>query len=311
MLRAVIEGASGYSGIELTRLLARHPEVELVGLTSTRWAGQTPRGVLGLTGPAGALVYRTEVDAHAEVAFLCTPEATSETLAPAWRARGARVIDLSRALRASPEAVYGLTEHARPLLRGAELIANPGCYPTAIQLALKPLVAAGLLGPGPLVIDAKSGVTGAGRKLDESLLFSELAQNHYPYRVGGHQHVPEIERGLGREVVFTPHLIPVRRGLLATSYVPVRDGATANDLVGCLERAYAEEPLVQVVTPDLAVGIGTVVGTPLCRVAVGPVVKSGVAVVFGSLDNLLKGAASQAVQNLNQSFGLEETLGIL
>jgi len=298
--------------MELTRLLAAHPAVEVVGVGSSRWSGSTVRERLGLSGPVGELSYAaTPARGAAEAVLLATPPEASAELAPAWLEAGAKVVDLSHAFRADPEWVYGLTEHRRAALDGASRVANPGCYPTATQLALIPLIEAGLLAEGPIVVDAKSGATGAGRKSADHLLYNELADNHYPYRVGTHQHVPEIERGLGREVVFTPHLLPCRRGLLISAVVPVRPGVGAGDLEACLRARYAGEPFVQVVAPDPAVGIGAVVGTPLCRIAVGPTVKAGLARVFASEDNLLKGAASQAVQNLNRILGLEETTGLL
>ena len=243
--------------------------------------------------------------------LFATPAEASRELVPAWIERGAVVVDLSNAYRADPEFVYGLSEHARAAVRESRRIANPGCYPTATQSALLPLIEAGLLDAGPLVIDAKSGATGAGRALKDSLLYNELGDNHYPYKVGDHQHVPELERGLGREVLFTPHLLPCRRGLLVSCYVPVAPGVGVAELEACLRERYRDEPFVQVVSADAALGIGDVVGTPLCRVAVGPTIKSGLARVFGCLDNLLKGAASQATQNLNLCLGLPETQGLV
>lgn len=318
-MRVAIEGASGYSGIELTKLLSRHPGVELVGVASGRWEGETVRARTGLPGPGGQLTYRKsllEAELEPEAVLCATPADASRDLIPQWVERGVKVVDLSNAYREEAcregsEWVYGLCEHARERIREARLIANPGCYPTATQNALLPLIEAGLLGEGPLVIDAKSGVTGAGRSTAEHLLYNEMGDNHYPYRVGSHQHVPELERGLGREVLFTPHLLPTRRGLFVSCYVPVTAGTSAADLEACLQARYAEEPFVQVVTPDRAMGIGDVVGTPLVRVAVGPTIKGGLARVFGCLDNLLKGAASQATQNLNLILGLDETLGLI
>jgi N-acetyl-gamma-glutamyl-phosphate reductase len=311
MKRVAIEGASGYSGMELTRILSRHPGVDLVALSSSRWAESQARDRIGLPGPLGRLTYRKSLAGVEADAVLCaTPADASRALVAAWRDR-ARVVDLSNAFRDDPEFVYGLTEHARERLAGARWIANPGCYPTATQTALLPLIQADLLSSGPLVIDAKSGTTGAGRGLRDALLYNELGDNHYPYRVGEHQHVPELERGLGREVLFTPHLLPTRRGLLVSCYVPVAEGTLAADLESCLRERYADEPFVEVVAPDAALGIGRVAHTPLCRVAVGPTIKGGLARVFGCLDNLLKGAASQAVQNLNLSLGLPETQGLI
>ena len=309
--RVAIEGASGYSGIELTRLLGRHPQVDLVGLSSSRWAGRKVRDVLGLPGKVGELEYRQEIGDEVEAVLLATPPEVSQELVVKWRGRGSRVVDLSHAFRGHPDAVYGLTEHRREAIRGASLVANPGCYPTASLTPLLPLVEADLLGQGPILIDAKSGVTGAGRKLADALLFNELMDDHYPYRVGSHQHVPEIERELGRSILFTPHLLPTRRGLLASCYVPVKEGVTAEALRSCLEQRYRSEPFVMVVDADAAVGIAEVAHTPLCRVAVAPLVKEGFGRVFGVVDNLLKGAASQAVQNLNLILGLDETSGLV
>lgn len=318
-MRVAIEGASGYSGIELTRILSRHPGVELVGVASGRWEGKSVRAQTGLPGPQGELCYRKSLlkaDLDVAAVLCATPADASRELIPQWVERGVKVIDLSNAYRevacdpGSPW-VYGLCEHAREAIRESRLVANPGCYPTATQNALLPLIQAGLLAEGPFVIDAKSGVTGAGRSTSEHLLYNEMGDNHYPYRVGSHQHVPELERGLGRELLFTPHLLPTRRGLFVSCYVPVVADTSAADLEACLRERYASEPFVQVVTADRAMGIRDVVGTPLVRVAVGPTIKAGMARVFGCLDNLLKGAASQATQNLNLILGLDETLGLI
>lgn len=311
MMQVIIEGASGYSGMELTKLLAWHPQVSITGVSSSRWAGQSVTSRLGLSGPIGDLRYEKEPDHKADLVFLATPAEASLALAPKWLERGARVIDLSNAYRGDESAVYGLTEHFRDQIEGARLIANPGCYPTASLTAILPLQKAGLLGDGPLIIDAKSGATGAGRKLADHLLFNELGANHYPYRVGDHQHVPEIERVLNRPVLFTPHLLPTRRGLLVSAYVPVKPGVGPEQITACLASTYETEPFVQVVAPGQALGIAEVAHTPLCRVASAAVVKEGIGRLFGAIDNLLKGAASQAVQNMNRVFGWDEKEGLL
>ncbi len=311
MYKIVIEGASGYGGMELTRILARHAGVEIVGLSSSRWAGRRVRDILGLPGPVGELVYEQTITSSADLVFLATPADVSARLAPQWIERSARIIDLSDAFRANDDAVYGLTEFARDKIHDARLVANPGCYPTAAQLALRPLLDKNLLASEPIHIDAKSGATGAGRKIDETLLFNELVDNHYPYRVGQHQHVPELERWLGRDVLFTPHLIPIQRGLLITAYVKVNTDVTVENLLSCLEDRYQNEPFVQVVEPGSELGVRRVVNTPLCRVGVAPIIKSSWARVFGSIDNLMKGAASQAIQNMNLMLGYSETDGLL
>ncbi|MCA9520156.1 MAG: N-acetyl-gamma-glutamyl-phosphate reductase [Myxococcales bacterium] len=311
MIRVAICGASGYAGIELIRILARHPEVELVALTSSRWEGRSARDAVGVGGAVGRLRFRSSVEATPDAVFLATPAEFSLEEAPRWVERGALAIDLSDAFRHDDRAVYGLTEIARERLRGARFIANPGCYPTASQLPLIPLVEAGLLGEGPLILDAKSGSSGAGRRLDDSLLFSELMDNHYPYRVGTHRHVPEIERGLGRAVVFTPHLLPTRRGLLVSAYAPLATGASAAACHALLAERYRDEPFVQLFeSGEREIGIASVVGTPLCRISVSPIEKLGIVQIFSVIDNLLKGAASQAVQNFNAALGIEETTGL-
>lgn len=313
MSRAAIVGASGYAGMELTRLLAQHPDLDLVAVGSGRWDGRSVRDVLGVSGPTGALTYQAKLDdvAPVDVVFFGTPADVSRRCAAAWAGRARVMVDLSNAFRDDAEWVYGLSELRRERVRGHARVANPGCYPTAAQLGLVPLLEAGLVGAGPIVIDAKSGATGAGRMVADHLLFNELAGNHFPYRVGNHQHVPEIERGLGgREIVFTPHLLPTRRGLFTSSYIPVREGVTPEDLERCLRERYEGEPYVQVVPCDTSIGLATVVGTPRCRLAVGPTVKAGLARVFGTLDNLMKGAASQALQNANLALGFAETAGI-
>ncbi|MCA9566001.1 MAG: N-acetyl-gamma-glutamyl-phosphate reductase, partial [Myxococcales bacterium] len=220
MKRVIVEGASGYAGMELTRLLSWHPHLRLVGVGSNRWAGSTVQERLSLSGSVGELRYEGDPSASdVDGVFLATPPEASHGLIEKWRARGVAVVDLSNALRAREDVPYGLTEHFREALHGAPLIANPGCYPTATLNALLPFVQAGLVAEGmPVIVDAKSGATGAGRKNADHLLFNELDQNHFPYRVGRHQHVPEIERFANRSVVFTPHLLPTRRGLLSTVY---------------------------------------------------------------------------------------------
>lgn len=310
-MRVVVEGASGYAGMELTRWLARHPTATIVALTSGRWEGQTAHRMTGVGGSTGDVVYARVTDAEADIVFLATPAEASRELAARWMERGAHVIDLSDAYRADLEAVYGLTEYARESLPGARLVANPGCYPTATQLAALPLIRGGLATAGTVIVDAKSGVSGAGRRLDDSLLFNELAENHHPYNVGVHRHEPEMERGLKRSVIFTPHLLPALRGLLASVYVPVQPGVDGEAVQRCLEEAYASEPFVDVVASDREVGIRSVVQTPVCRVASAPVVKDGVARVFGAVDNLLKGAATQAIQNMNCVMGRPETEGLV
>lgn len=324
VIRAGVLGANGYTGREAVRLLSRHPSVEIAFATSQSEAGQPLRS-LARSAPELALVRAEDADlAGCDVVLSCLPHGASATWAERGLAAGARVIDLSADLRVhgpdTPEwargAVYGLPELHRERIRGAELVANPGCYPTAAILALAPLLRAGMLA-GPVIVNAASGVTGAGRSPKRDLLFAEVAEDFRAYAVGNvHRHLAEMRDqaarlagGTAPELVFTPHLLPVRRGILETIHVP---------LAGPLERpealwaeAYADEPFVEVTagrTPSLA----DVVGSNRVAVGVAPVagVSAPMLTVVAAVDNLVKGAAGQAVQNLNVMFGLAETEGL-
>lgn len=339
-----VVGASGYSGIELCRLLAQHPDVTLRFAASERWAEETVRARTGIGGAVGAVRYATvesalERSKGCAVVFLATPTDVSLRLAPALLEAGARVVDLSGAFRLkSPaaypeaygfqhpapgllaEAVYGLPELGRAALRGARLVANPGCFPTAAALALAPLLARGLLAPEAVVVDAASGVTGAGRQSSEPYSFAEVDEDMRAYRVLRHQHLPEIAQSLavaaGRPAAFTftPHLLPVRRGILSTASARLATGIAPELLKRALEEAYEAEPFVEVVATPEDVTLRSVVGTPRARVGVACALAGfdpGRVVVISALDNLLKGAASQAVQNLNAMLGLKETQGLL
>jgi N-acetyl-gamma-glutamyl-phosphate reductase len=333
---AAIVGASGYTGLELTRLLARHPKLRLTALYSDRWSQETAGSRLPLDGPAAALAYRplSEADrADAELVFLATPADVSADLAPKLLAKGARVVDLSGAFRledaaayptwygfAHPapallaEARYGLPELAREKLRGARLVTNPGCYATSIALALAPLVKAGLGLRGGIAVTGLSGVSGAGRKASEDYSFVEVADDLRAYRIGKHQHVPEIEQTVARyagacgPISFTPVLVPIRRGILATVTVRL-EGAPPADLADALRRAYAAEPFVRVLAPD-KVMVKDVVHTNRCHVGLAVDARAGVVVAVSAIDNLVKGAAGQAVQAVNAVLGWPETTGL-
>jgi N-acetyl-gamma-glutamyl-phosphate reductase len=334
---AAIVGASGYTGLELTRLLARHPQVSLEALLSDRWRGDRAGARLPLTGPAASLAYGALADAErveAELVFLATPADVSANLAPKLLARGARVIDLSGAFRlADPgayptwygfthpapaliaEARYGLPELARDGLRGARFVTNPGCYATAIALALAPLVRSGLVQAEGIAVTALSGVSGAGRKASEDYSFTEVAEDLRAYRIGKHQHVPEIEQTVARfagscgPLSFTPVLAPIRRGILASATLRVREGVAAADLAAALEEAYGSEPFVRALPPE-KVSVKGVVHTNRCHVGVALDARAGVAVAVAAIDNLLKGAAGQAVQAMNAALGLPEATGL-
>ncbi|HZY02137.1 MAG TPA: N-acetyl-gamma-glutamyl-phosphate reductase [Anaeromyxobacteraceae bacterium] len=330
-------GASGYSGLELTRLLARHPRLHLAALYSDRWAGEAAGARVPLPEPAAALRYRPLAEAEgleAEVAFLATPAEVSLRLVPVLHARRVRLVDLSGAFRLLdaaayprwygfehtaarllPEARYGLPELARDRLGGATLIANPGCYATATALALAPLVRSGAVARDGIAVAAMSGVSGAGRKSSEDYSFCEVDEDLRAYRVGRHQHVPEIEQTVARSagacgpISFTPHLVPLRRGILATCTLRLEERATARDLAAAYEKAYAGEPFVRVL-PAEQVAVKDVVRTNRCHLGVAADPRVGVAVAVSAIDNLVKGAAGQAVQALNAALDIDETTGL-
>ncbi len=305
-------GASGYVGRELLRLLAGHPGASVVFATAEAAAGELLEGRRLVKAEDAPL-------ARAELVLSALPHGVSGRFVHEARAAGKRAVDLSADLRLSPEAVYGLTEVTRPRVAGAELVANPGCYPTAALLALIPLAQRGLIDPErEVVIDAASGVTGAGRNPKREQLFGEVAEDFRAYAVGNeHRHLPELKAALDREsgfvgdVVFTPHLLPVKRGILETIHVPLTrllDQATAE---GIYETVYADEPCVQVMHGALP-SLKDVVYRN--RVALGVAAVANVRrprlTVIAAIDNLVKGAAGQAIQNMNVMLGLTETLGL-
>jgi N-acetyl-gamma-glutamyl-phosphate reductase len=328
--RAAILGATGYTGQELLRLLRRHGGVRVAAATSESQAGAAV--------PGHALKYVRSADVSfgdVDVVFSCLP--TGESGAVALRAHdaGARVVDLSADLRHAngagaglatdssagrPASVYGLTELNRAVIRGATLVANPGCYPTGIVLMLAPLLRAGALDTSrATIIDAASGVTGAGRGAKRDLLFGEVAEDYRAYGVGnGHRHVPEIGQelavangGTRPPFVFTPHLLPVRRGILETLYLPVPEGVTAAQLTELTRAAYAGERFVEVLADGLP-SLRDVVGTNRVALGFADVTDAGAALVLGvvAFDNLLKGASGQALQNANLMLGLCEGEGL-
>ncbi|HUK65190.1 MAG TPA: N-acetyl-gamma-glutamyl-phosphate reductase [Anaeromyxobacteraceae bacterium] len=336
-ISCAVVGASGYSGLELTRLLARHPSLRLAALLSDRWSGEKASDRLALKGPSADLPYRALAEAaqvDAEVVFLATPPEVSLELVPRLLARGEKVVDLSGAYRLkdpslyptwygfehrSPEllaeARYGLPELARAGLEGARLITNPGCYATATALALAPLVKSGLVSPEGVAVSAMSGVSGAGRKSSEEFSFCEIDEDLRAYRLARHQHVPEIEQtvrlyaGRGAPISFVPHLVPLRRGILATLTLRVVGGVDFAALERVYLDAYRDEPFVKVL-PAGEVAVKDVVRTNLAHLGVALDARAGAAVAVAALDNLVKGAAGQAVQALNAAMGWAETEGL-
>ena len=336
-IRAAVLGASGYTGTDLIRLAARHPSIEITALIAKSHAGQTLRQVFphlaSLDLPA--LVTADEVDwACVDVAFCGLPHGTAHSEIKKLPER-VKVVDMSADFRlrdlgtyaewyggehTAPElhadAVYGLTEHYRDQIKSARLVACPGCYPTAVLLALLPLVKSKLMETEDIIIDAKSGVSGAGRALKQNLLFSEAGEGLSPYGIGSHRHVPEIEQelsiaaGAPVTVNFTPHLVPMTRGELCTSYVRLADGATPADLRMALSDAYGASPFVRVVEEGVIPATQHVRGSNYCHIGVFADRLPGRAIVVSAIDNLVKGSAGQALQNFNLMHGLDETTAL-
>lgn len=337
MVQVVVFGAGGYSGLELADWLAWHPGVEVVGASSDQHAGRELADAIAGFPPGLRFTTHVETLAAAQpgqIAFLATPAKTAAELAPTLLEKGLRVVDLSGGHRLEPSAypewygfehpfpgslelaVYGLPELTGPArIAEARLVANPGCYATAAALAAAPLVEAGLLQDAPLFIDGKSGTTGAGRSANPALSFSEAADDVRPYRVGAHQHTPEIEASLGAlaqrpvQVSFTAHLIPMRRGLLCSVYAPGRSGLTQDAVDAALSRRYADQPLVRVRSepPETK----RVCGGPFAEVHAKVDPRTGAVAAFCAIDNLVKGAAGQAIQNLNLMIGAPMTTCLL
>ena len=337
MIKVGIIGGTGYTGVELLRLLSVHPQAELKVITSRAEAGgkvadlfPNLRGFVDLafSEPDPGLL------AGCDVVFSATPNGVAMTHARSLLDAGVRLIDIAADFRLSDpglwekwyrmphacpdllsEAVYGLPEVNRSRIHGARIIANPGCYPTAVQLGLLPLLERGLVDPGYLVADAKSGVSGAGRKADVQTLFSEASDNFKAYAVGGHRHWPEICQGLERVtnrpvgLTFVPHLAPMVRGIHATLYARLTDRAM--DLQAVFEERYRDEPFVDVLPAGSHPDTRSVRASNLCRIAVHRPGDGDTVVVLSVIDNLVKGAAGQAVQNMNIAFGLEETTGLM
>src|SRR5579864_4319974 len=327
--RVAVAGATGYTGQELLRLLSRHPAVSLTAAMSSGQTGASSRRLPALAhlwnGTIVPLSHET-LASDADVVFLALPDSAAAELAPSLLNAGVRVIDLSGAFRLRSDAerarwypethalpdglAYGLTERERGAVARARMVANPGCYPTATLLALAPLVEAGLLVPGAdIIVDAKSGVSGAGKTPSERTHFSEVHGSMAAYGVFNHRHGAEIEQGVGRQVTFTPHLVPIDRGILSTMYARVAPGTTEEALGDVYERAYRGATFVRLVGASLP-EIKHVAHTNFCDIGwrVDP---SGRVVLVSVIDNLLKGASGQAVQNMNVMLGFDERTALL
>jgi len=328
-IRVGVAGATGYAGQELVGLLARHPNVRLeAAMSSSRDSAPRPLPRLarvwnGQVEPLNTDRLASEMD----LVFLAVPENAAAELAPPLVQSGVRVIDLSGAFRIRdaaarsrwypatkelpPHAAYGLTEHYRSDVRDAQLVANPGCYPTGALLAILPLAKGGLLdAAGGIVIDAKSGISGAGRAPSDRTHFSENHGSVAAYGVFGHRHVAEMEQEVGASVTFVPHLVPLDRGILETIYLRVVAGTTAKDIAGVLETAYQDEPFIRL-TAEALPEIKHVAWTNFCDIGWRLDEGSRRLIMVACLDNLVKGAAGQALQNFNVACGLDERTALL
>ncbi|MEN8206600.1 MAG: N-acetyl-gamma-glutamyl-phosphate reductase [Pseudomonadota bacterium] len=336
MIKVGVVGGTGYTGVELLRLLAGHPDAELTVITSRSEAGRPVadlfpnlRGRLELAFSVPDIRQLSACD----LVFFATPNGTAMTMVPQLLEAGVRVVDLAADFRlreadewqqwygmahACPEylqqAVYGLPEVNRAAIAQARLVANPGCYPTAVQLGFLPLLEEGLVESGQLIADAKSGVSGAGRKATTATLLCEASENFKAYAVPGHRHLPEIRQGLasaaGKPVglTFVPHLTPMIRGIHATLYAQLND--TGGDLQALFEARYSDEPFVDVLPAGSHPETRTVRGANVCRIAIHRPQQGNTMVILSVIDNLVKGAAGQALQNMNIMFGLNEDAGL-
>ena len=330
--RVAIVGATGYAGSELTGLLARHRYAELVALFSSGGGAAAPANPAYPQLLAQPFKFEALIEAKPEVVFLATPNEASAELVPKLLDQNIRVIDLSGAFRLNDaalyptwygfahehpalldQAVYGLTEFCNGELRSARLIANPGCYPTSILLALRPLTYI-IDRDQPVICDSKSGVSGAGKKSDLAWSFAELYGNFKAYGVGQHRHEPEIRQGLRlgdrTPLVFVPHLLPTLRGILSTMHVGFTRAVTATEITEQYTRAYEASPFVRILPAGELPELKNVVNTPRCEIGFTLLQGGRRAVIVSVIDNLLKGAASQAVQNFNRMCGFAETEGL-
>ena len=336
-VRVSIVGASGYGGGELARLLVRHPEVQLMHLTAESRQGEVMADLYPnlrtFTDAVTEALDPEQIARDSDIVFLALPNGKAMAVAPSIVTH-ARIIDLGADFRFQdariyeqwyktahacpellPDSAYGLTEFRRGEIRRAKIVGNPGCYPTAALLAILPLLHSGKVRIEGIIIDAKSGVSGAGRGLSWGTHFSEVNENVRPYNVAGHRHTPEIEQELSSAlerdvaVTFTPHLIPMTRGILVTGYLPLTGSLSSEESTGILQEAYAGEPFVRVLTDGLPQTKATC-GSNFCDVAVRVDRHSNMAIAIAALDNLVKGASGQAIQNMNVMLGLPEDLGL-
>jgi N-acetyl-gamma-glutamyl-phosphate reductase len=339
MTRVAIVGATGYAGAELVRILAGHPEVELTVLTSRQYAGVRFDQVYPALGGMIDLVceeYSADhIGANADVVFMALPHQLSMTFVPEFIKRQKKVIDLSADFRFDDAAVYeavyqphtakdllktavyGLSEIYAEQIATATLIGNPGCYPTGVLLPLIPLLKNNLLDPATLVADSKSGASGAGRSLSIASHYCEVNESFRPYKVATHRHNPEMDAVLSREaqlsvsITFVPHLVPMTRGMLTTIYATPAAGLKAGDLAECYAAAYSQRPFIRLCSEDRMPDTLNVRATNFCDIGFKLDEPNNRLIIISAIDNLVKGAAGQAVQNMNIMLGFDETAGLL
>ncbi len=339
MLRVAIIGASGYTGVELARILCNHPEFELTAATSRQYAGKPLSEVFpNLLGKTDLLCENLSIDelcSRADLFFAAVPHKTAMDLVPQLLEQGKKVVDLSADFRlrnvatyeewyqehSSPEfiaeAAYGLPELYREQIQKARLVANPGCYPTSIILGLAPLLQNGLIDTSSIIADSKSGTTGAGRAVSLGTLFCEVHDGFKAYKVGGtHRHLPEIEQELSAlskgdiTISFTPHLLPIARGILSTVYADLTSDISENDIRKLYRTMYENEPFVRIVPEGTFPATQHVRGSNFCDIGFTIDERTNRIIVISAIDNIVKGAAGQAVHNMNLMCGIDETTGL-
>ncbi len=338
MIRVCIYGGSGYTGQELVRLLLSHPGVKIVSITSRRFAGVPVADIYpGLMGQTDLVYTNDPPEALAggcDLVFLALPHGASMEIAPLFLKEGKKVIDLSADFRirdlavyeswyrkhtAAPlikDAVYGLPELYREDIRGASLLANPGCYPTSVILGLAPALRSRLVDPSSVIADSKSGATGAGREPLISSLYCEVSGAFKAYKVGGHRHTPEIEQelsrlaGTGMTITFTPHLLPLKRGILSTMYAKLDLDVSLAEALALYRDFYQNEPFVRVCGAGQFPNISSIAGSNFCDIGLTVDKRTNRLIVVSVIDNLIKGASGQAIQNMNIMYGLPEAAGL-
>jgi len=339
MHRIAVIGASGYTGVELLRLLSQHPDTQLVCVTSRQYAGQAVTDVFPSLQGSLDLVFE-DVDpkalaGRADLVFTAVPHQTAMGMIPELLDAGCRVVDLSADFRISDvaiyeewyqehtargllsEAVYGLPELFREQIPSARLIANPGCYPTSVALALAPLLENRLIDPSTIIVDSKSGASGAGRAAKVDTLYCEVNEGFKAYSLPRHRHTPEIEQTLGRlagsdvTISFTPHLLPINRGILSTCYASLSGKLTLDALLDVYLAKYASETFVRVLPKGQLPNISQVRGSNYCDIGLAVDDRTGRVIALAAIDNLVKGAAGQAIQNMNLMLSLPENTGLM